>query len=177
MKTRLSELAGPTLEAALSSLVEYTSRLRGRKLRALVRRLGCDGEPPATLEEAASRIGLTRERLRQIQKRFTDRLPRHLVFMPQLDAAIAVVREAAPVTIDRASELLRDKRVTAKSFHPKSLLAAAELCRRPRPFEIDSSSGVPRVVLEHRKDLERTCYSVACKQAGASGGRPERSWR
>jgi len=169
VKTRLSELAGPTLEAALSGFVEHTTRLRGRKLQALVRRLGCGGEPPATLEEAASRIGVTRERLRQIQKRLTDRLPHHPIFMPQLDAAIAVVREAAPVTVDRASELLRNKRVTAKPFHPKSLLAAAELCRRPRPFEIDSSSGVPRVVLEHRKDLERICFSVACKQAGASG--------
>jgi hypothetical protein len=169
VKTRLSELAAPTLEAALLGFVEHTTRLRGRKLHALVRRLGCGGDPPATLEEAASQIGVTRERLRQMQKRFTDHLPLHPIFMPQLDAAIAVVREAAPVTVDRASELLRNKRVTAKPFHPKSLLAAAEFCRRPRPFEIDSSPGVPRVVLEHRKDLERICFSVACKQAGASG--------
>lgn len=169
VKARLSELAGPTLEAALSGFVERTTRLRGRKLQALVRRLGCGGEPPATLEEAASRIGLTRERLRQIQKRFTDQLPNHPIFMPQLDAAIAMVREAAPVTVDRAAELLRDQHVAANPFHPRSLLAAAELCRRPRPFDIDSTSGVARVVLEHRQDLERVSLSFACKQAGASG--------
>lgn len=169
VKARLSELAGPTLEAALSGFVECSTRLRGRKLQALVSRLGCGGEPPATLEEAASLIGVTRERLRQIQKRFTDHLPHHPIFMPQLDTAIALVREAAPVTVDGASELLLNKRVTDKPFHPESLLAAADLCRRPRPFEIDFSAGAPRVVLEHRKDLERTCLSVACKQAGASG--------
>src|ERR1017187_2655395 len=169
VKIRLSELASPTLERALSGFVEHTTRLRGRKLEALLRRLGYDGEPPATLEEAASRIGVTRERLRQIQKRFTDRLPRHPIFMPQLDAAIAAVREAAPITIDRAAELLRNKRLSTKPFSPKSLLAAAELCGRPTPFEIGSSSGIPRVILEHRKDLERICLSVAFKQAGASG--------
>jgi hypothetical protein len=107
--------------------------------------------------------------MRQIQKRFTDRLPNHPIFMPQLDAAIAMVRKAAPITVDRAAELLRDGHVAANAFHPESLVATAELCRRPRPFEIDYSSGVARVVLGHRQDLERTCFSVACKQAGASG--------
>jgi hypothetical protein len=169
VKTRLSELTVPTLEAALLGFVEHATRLAGRRLQALVRRLGLGGEPPATLEEAASRIGVTRERLRQIQKRFTHRLPNHPIFMPQLDAAIALVREAAPLTAHRASELLRDRRITASPFHPKSLLAAAEICRRPRPFDIESSSGVDWVVLEHRQDLERICLSVAFKQAGASG--------
>lgn len=169
VKIRLAQLAGPTLEAALTHFVGQTTHLRGRRLHALVRRLGWNGEPPATLEEAASCIGLTRERLRQIQKRFTDLVPNHPIFMPQLDAAISTVREAAPLTIGRASELLRDRRVAANSFHPESLLAAAELCRRPPPFEIELSSGAARVVLEHRRDLARLCLSVACKQAGASG--------
>ncbi len=147
VRARLSELAALTLEAALSGFVEQVSRLNGRKLQALLRRLGCIGEPPATLDEAASPIGITRERLRQIQKRFTDCLPQHPIFMPQLDAAIAAVCEAAPVSAERASELLREKSLTGKPFHPKSLLAAAEFCRHPMPFEIDSSSGVSWVVI------------------------------
>ena len=169
VKVRMSQLEAPTLEVALTTLVEQTTRLRGRKLQALVRRLGFGGEPPGTLEEAASLIGLTRERMRQIQKRFIDHLPDHPVFMPQLDAAIAMVREAAPITVNRAAELLRDRRVAAAPFHAESLIAAAEVCRRPRPFEIDYSSSVARVVLEDRRDFERACLSVACKQAGASG--------
>jgi hypothetical protein len=169
VKARLAQLATLTLDEALTTFVEKATHLRGRKLQALVRRLGFDGQPPATLEEAASQIGLTRERLRQIQKRFADHLPDHPIFMPQMDAAIAVVREAAPMTVDRASELLRERCVTTGAFHPKSVLAAAEVCRRPRPFEIDFSSGVARVVIEDRQDLERMSLSVACKQAGASG--------
>jgi hypothetical protein len=169
VKARLSQLSAPTLDQALTAFVEESTQLRGRKLQALVRRLGFDGDPPATLEEAASRIGLTRERLRQIQKRFVDHLPNHPIFMPQLDAAIAAIREAAPLTVGRASELLRDRGIAARAFHPKSLMGAAELCRRPQPFEIDFSSGVARVVVEHRQDLERVWLSVAYKQAGASG--------
>jgi len=169
VKARLSELASPFLEVALSRFVAQTTRLEGRRLRALVKRLGCGGDPPATLEEAAAEIGVTKERLRQIQKSFNDRLPTHPVFMPQLDAAISVVRDAAPVAVDRVAELLRTKRVTSKLFHPRSLLAASEFCRRPNPFEIDASSGIPRVLVEHRKDAERVCLSIACRQAGASG--------
>jgi hypothetical protein len=169
VKMRMSQLEVPTLETALTTLVEQTTRLHGRKLQALVRRLGFGGGSPATLEEAASVIGLTRERMRQIQKRFMDHVPSHPIFMPQLDAAIAMVREAAPITVNRAAELLRDRHVAAAPFHPESLVAAAEICRRPRPFEIDYSSSVARVVLEDRRDFERACLSVACKQAGASG--------
>ena len=169
VRTRLSQLSEQTLEVALANLVEQTTHLHGRKLQALIKRFGWAGEPPATLEEAASQIGVTRQRIRQMQKRFADRLPKHPIFMPQLDSAIALLRTAAPVAVDRASQLLRDKAVTANPFHPEGLLAAAKMCRRPQPFEIDYSSRDSRVVLEQRHDLERGVVSIAHKQAGASG--------
>jgi len=165
----LAQISSLPLDSALKAFVEEVTRLRGPGMKALERRLGVDGARPATLEEAASPIGVTRERVRQIQKRFTDRLPNHRVFMPKLDAAIAIVREAAPITVERASELIRREGLTTRPFHPQSLLVAAEFCGRQQPFEIDNSTGGPRVVLEYRKDFERTIRSVACKQAGASG--------
>ena len=47
--------------------------------------------------------------------------------------------------------------------------AAAELCGRSQPFEIDSSVGLPRVTVEPRREFERVALSVACLQADASG--------
>ncbi len=166
---RLSTMASIPLEAALANFVERVARVRGAPLKALLRRLGCDGEPPATLEEAASVLSVTRERMRQIQKRFSERVPTHPVFMPQLDAAISAVRECAPISVDHASELIRAKGISARPFHPKSLLAVAEFCGRSQPFEIDSSVGLPRVIVEQRREFERAALSLACLQADASG--------
>lgn len=165
----MSELESSALDAALTRFVEEVTRLKGAKLAALIRRLGCDGKSPSTLEKAASIIGVTRERMRQMQKRFSERLPKHPVFMPQLDAAINAVREAAPIAVDRAADLLHAKGITTCPFHPQSLRAAAEYCGRVVPFEIDSTARAPRIILEHRKDVERMLLSVASRQAGASG--------
>ncbi len=166
---RLSTVARAPLEVALTDFIEQVTRNGGARLQALLRRLGCDGEPPATLEEAASLLGVTRERMRQIHKRFSERVPNHPIFMPQLDAAISAIRESAPISVDRASELIRAKGISARPFHPKSLLAAAEFCGRSQPFEIDSSVGLPRVIVEQRREFERAALSVACLQAEASG--------
>jgi hypothetical protein len=169
LQDRLKEISNLSLESALTVFVEQVTSLRGQGLQALVRRLGVGGEPPATLEESASLIGVTRERVRQLQKRFTDRLPSHPIFMPKLDLAIDAIREAAPIAVDRAAKLLYEKGISTRPFHPESVLEAARFCHRPQPFEIDYSTRIPRVVLEQRKDLERVFLSVGCKQAGASG--------
>jgi hypothetical protein len=169
IEDRLSTIASAPLEVALAQFVEQVTRIHGHRLQGLLRRLGCDGESPATLEEAASLLGVTRERMRQIHKRFSERLPNHSIFMPQLDAAINVIREAAPISADQAAELVRARGISRRSFHPKSILAAAEFCGRSQPFEMDNSAGFPRVIVEQKREFERAVLSVACRQAEASG--------
>lgn len=169
VRERRSKIASLSLESALADFVERLTGYNGPRLRALLRRLGCDGNEPATLEEAATVLGITRERMRQIHKRFTGRLPNHSVFMPQLDAAIEILREAAPLAIDLAAVLLQTKGISTQPFQPKSLLAAAEFCGRAQSFEIENSIGAPRVIVEKRREFERAALSVACRQAEASG--------
>lgn len=53
-------------------------RLGPRDAEVVRRRFGLDGRPPETLEEVGDRLGLTRERVRQIQKRAMDRLAKLL---------------------------------------------------------------------------------------------------
>ncbi len=166
---RMSDLSKVPLEMALSDFVGRVARSRGIQLDALRRRLGCDGAPPATLEEAAGVMGVTRERMRQIQKKFSERIPDHPVFMPQLDDAIRVIRECAPIGVSEAARLLTERGITIRAFHPKSVLAAAEYCGRTQPFEIDGLLTRPRVVIESRREIEREALSIAFKQANASG--------
>ena len=82
--TRLSELikddnAPEPLERAFNSslhdtLEQMLSKLSSREKRIIELRFGLSGEGPLTLEETGSIIGITRERVRQIQQRAIGRL-------------------------------------------------------------------------------------------------------
>src|SRR5215203_5399958 len=52
-----------------AELAEALLRLTPRMRHVLTRRFGLDGEPPQTLEEVGSDLGITRERVRQLESR------------------------------------------------------------------------------------------------------------
>jgi RNA polymerase primary sigma factor len=54
-------------EMEISELGEAVDRLPERYRRVLVRRYGLDNEDPATLAELSDELGLSRERIRQLQ--------------------------------------------------------------------------------------------------------------
>ena len=60
-------IAGDTVEHALR-------RLEERERRIITLRFGLSGEAPRTLEEAGAALGITRERVRQIQKKAMSKL-------------------------------------------------------------------------------------------------------
>lgn len=89
-RPRLSDpQAGPefrSLRAEATRVVHAElDELPDRVRTVLVRRYGLDGQPERTLEEVAQEIGLTRERIRQIQEaaevRLRNRLARHAAIM------------------------------------------------------------------------------------------------
>lgn len=158
-----------TLERQLRDFLQaLRPRFNHGKIDALVMRLGFSGQPPVTLEDAAASLGVTRERLRQLQKALEENLPEHPVFMPALDEAIEAIRVKAPLELNAASKLLRDLRLTSVPFDPRSVLRAAEFCRRPAPFQILSYGGREQVVLEPTEGAS-VLLGIARKQAGASG--------
>src|SRR5689334_19282318 len=61
---------GATSEHARSvELAEAIERLNPRMKHVVLRRFGLDGKPPQTLEEVGSDLGITRERVRQLETR------------------------------------------------------------------------------------------------------------
>lgn len=60
---------------------ELLSTLDRREREVLVLRYGFDTEPPRTLREVGGKMGISRERVRQIERRALDRL-RDLLFQP-----------------------------------------------------------------------------------------------
>ena len=82
--TRLSdlikdEITGGPYEYAFSSTLQKTvgsilSRLSRREMKIIQLRFGLDGEDPLTLEETGKILGITRERVRQIQEKASIKL-------------------------------------------------------------------------------------------------------
>ena len=61
---------GATSEHARSvELAEAIERLNPRMKHVVLRRFGLDGKPPQTLEEVGADLGITRERVRQLETR------------------------------------------------------------------------------------------------------------
>jgi RNA polymerase primary sigma factor len=73
------EITGGPYEYAFSSTLQKTvgsilSRLSRREMKIIQLRFGLDGEDPLTLEETGKILGITRERVRQIQEKASIKL-------------------------------------------------------------------------------------------------------
>ncbi len=118
----------------------------------MARRLGWCGEAEITLEAAGDLIGVTRERIRQIQKKLEERLartrPPSLAFLHE--AAIAIATSS-----DRMSS-------------PGEVLHGAGLARSSLP-----SIGIHRALalahLSHVAEWERVMREIDERQSGVSG--------
>jgi RNA polymerase sigma factor (sigma-70 family) len=57
------------VQARSQELTAALERLNPRMKQVLLRRFGLDGRPPQTLEEVGRDLGVTRERVRQLETR------------------------------------------------------------------------------------------------------------
>ena len=72
IRLRLSELIRMTLEDELQSLA--AQHVSGRNLNLMLILLGWNGGAPRTLQSAGDAFGLTRERVRQIQRKVLEKI-------------------------------------------------------------------------------------------------------
>jgi hypothetical protein len=89
--------------------------------------------------------------------------------MPQLDTALELFESNAPMELEDATHLLREAGVSSVDFDPRSLLAAATVCRRAPTFELETIRGRTRVVTTRLGRRANLIISIAYRQAEASG--------
>jgi RNA polymerase primary sigma factor len=88
--SRVAEEVAEEAEAAL--LFEEISRLPERERHVLIRRYGLDRCEPATLRELSAELGVTRERVRQLQRGAERRLRHNGTFTPLAGSAAGTPR-------------------------------------------------------------------------------------
>ena len=138
IKRRLKEIEREPLEVQLEQFFRALSRFEGERLAALLDRFGWAGSPPVTLEESGARLGITRERLRQLQEKVQDRLKAIAFppYLPALDKALHTLAQASPIGIEAAASLLKSSGVSRIAFHPESVIGAAVACGRTPSIKI-----------------------------------------
>jgi len=70
----------PAMEPHWGKIVvgQFDQCLNAREQMILIQRFGLDGKPAATLQALAETVGLSKERVRQVQMRAIEKLQRHL---------------------------------------------------------------------------------------------------
>lgn len=157
------------LEDALSDLLgEIVAEPKRRNV--LARRLGWSGRPPITLEAAGQELGLTRERIRQVQSRVLKRLPNaHPVFLPAVDRALTALAELAPIADKAATALMIDRGCSKIGFHPAALIATADALGHEHALQRSRVKGTYFVATTTVDGQVRALAAAARRLAGASG--------
>jgi hypothetical protein len=123
-------MARLTIEDELEAILMTLTKTETQRA-ALRRRFGWDDLPPGTLEDAAKVIGVTRERIRQIESKFKKRI--EYSWTPALDRALHIVSGMRFATAREVQDGLREANLTRTDFPLASLIRAAQLFGREVP--------------------------------------------
>ncbi len=165
----VNHIEAQNLEDALSDLLADIVPEQKRR-NAIARRLGWGGKPPSTLEETGRELGLTRERIRQVQARVIKRLPNaHPVFLPALDNALIALEESPPCTDKAAMALTIDRGYSKVGFHPAALIEAADALGHEHSLRRSRIKGIYYVSPTNADGQVRALAATARRLAGASG--------
>lgn len=130
---RAEEVRRKPLEDELDEIVASLTERPAARL-AILARTGLGGAAPLTLEDAGKVVGVTRERVRQIEKRFKEQLDGTEVWTPVLDRALQVVAARVPATAVTLEAELKTAGLVRDRFAMTSLIAAANIFHKELPF-------------------------------------------
>ncbi len=104
-------------------------------------RLGLDGEDPITLEEVGQKMGITRERVRQIEAKTIKKIKNYLpIWTPVLDKAIKIISKYSLIHENKLQMVLLKEKVVAERFSIKSIQKIAEVFSRNIRIEFDAET-------------------------------------
>lgn len=132
IRLRCAELATPLIEGEALRLLAAAAQLPEDhpRLVALGGRFGITGQSLLTLDEAGQLLGVTRERVRQLQQAVKRKLPLGPVWAPALDQALQLLDVVVPCSAKDLNAALAEAGLTEIEWTAESLVAVAALSGR-----------------------------------------------
>lgn len=169
VQERVRQIEQMNLEEALSDLLAQIVPEQKRRI-AISRRLGWSGKPPRTLEATGKELGLTRERIRQVQSKVLKRLPKaHPVFLPVIESALITLTESAPISDKAATALIAERCYSRSGFHPAAIIATADSLGHEHALQRSRVKSTYFVTTRSIDVQVRAVPNIARRLAGASG--------
>jgi Bacterial RNA polymerase, alpha chain C terminal domain/Sigma-70, region 4 len=109
----------------------------------ILKQLGWSGEGHRTLESVGQEYSVTRERIRQIVARASDKIRKEYVDTPRLDEALPIIRDRCPATAATLAAELRARGLSQHDFDPTGLETACDILQR--------EFGLERIYLRHAR--------------------------
>ena len=130
------------LEQEIDQVIVATLDARPEGHKAVKLRLGLSGEAPTTLAAAGEAVGLSRERVRQLERRLLDAVNEAAPWMPVLDKALKAVADAEPARHEDIANQLVENGLMGTSFSISSLISAGRVFGRDPSFRYDHEAGL-----------------------------------
>ena len=154
---RARRLARMAVDRELTEIVEALVTHESART-AVIARLGLGGHPAMTLNEVGEELGVSRERVRQIETRFRKQIEeRERVWTPALQRALRLAVKLSPTTASEFQHALVERRLIAADFSVGSVLRAAKLFGQEIEYDTHSEiigalpAAAGRVVAEARR--------------------------
>jgi len=123
LQAQLLEVKDLNLPQDLQSVL--TTLTGARKAGIVARRLGWTDGIERTLQEVGDEVGLTRERVRQMEARAQLKLANRSVYAPALLRALRLAQRMTPCAAQEFSKALMDEKLTDTPWPPGLLVRAA----------------------------------------------------
>lgn len=149
-----------TIEDELRVMAAWATSDRDAQVAA--RYLGWDGRAGTTLEQVATETSITRERVRQIQRRVLEKFRKPATDPVLLGRAIDLVRTRAPGQAEAIEREIRAAGLSTLDFRLEGLLSAATVCGLPKPFSL-VTVGKGRFVDSIQSDAISNAREIAQK--------------
>lgn len=124
-----------------------------RAFKLIAKRYGWDGGPGATLQETGESLGITRERVRQIEADFKKKLIPRTVFAPALERVLNVVQKQTFSSAETFEEFLLSKKLVSRRMSVQGVLNAADLFGRPISLSVVKVNQQSFIVEKDSMDL------------------------
>lgn len=142
LERKVTELSEQKLKSEIRQVIEAVGT-RQRNIDIISDRIGGEGLKPKTLEKVGTEYGITRERVRQIEKKFVDIVGRYQsIWMPSLDKSLSVISQNLPLTEKEVKRLLLNKGLSRGELEMTSIIRLAEVFSRKYDFEFDPDKSI-----------------------------------